>query len=87
MEKKLPIAGHMELQPIFAITANLARERNKDTGKNTPFKTKWIAALKNSSPATDKEGEFNDTISQVQLNLNLTYYATQYPPQISLKLK
>ena len=46
-----------------------------------------MAALHDASLATDNEGALDNTISQVQLNLNLTYYATQCPPQISFEMK
>ena len=80
--KRSPIAGHMVLQPIFSITENLSRDRKKYTRKNTPFKIKRMAALNNSSLVTDIYGALNNTIYQVQFNLNITYCATQYPPQI-----
>ena len=40
MAKKSPIAGHMVLQPIFAIIENLISDIKKDTRKNEPFRKK-----------------------------------------------
>ena len=85
--KKSHIAVHMVLQSIFAIIENLASGRNKDTMNNPPFRKKWMAALHDANLATEKYGALNNTISKVQLNLNLTYYATQCLPQISSKRK
>ena len=54
MATKSPISGHVVLQPIFDITANLASNRKNYTRNNPPFRTKLMAALHDSSLATDK---------------------------------
>ena len=85
MATKPHISGRMALQPIFAITENLASTSNNSARKNSPPRIKLMTALYDASLSIEKYGAFNNTTFLVQLNLSLIYDVNQCPPKTFLK--